>query len=93
MKHLLYTVQSWREGGMYASYCPELDLASCGRTNDEARHNLEEAVGIFVEECTRKGTLHELLEEAGYELNGKDEIVLRRREVTQDVAIAAVPAR
>ena len=27
----------WKEGNMYTSYCPELDVVSCGRNIDEAR--------------------------------------------------------
>ncbi len=27
----------WQEGNMYTAYCPELDLATCGHTVEEAR--------------------------------------------------------
>jgi len=26
------TEELWKEGNMYVSYCPELDIASCGET-------------------------------------------------------------
>ncbi len=55
----------WREGEMYVAACRELEVASCGRTVEEAWANLQEALQIFLEETARKGTLHELLEEAG----------------------------
>ncbi len=67
MKKLLLTGEIWQEGNMYTSYCPELDVASCGRTVAEARKNLLEAIDIFIEETSEMGTLHELLEEAGFE--------------------------
>ena len=92
MRKLVYTVQIWREGGMFTSYCPELDLASCGKTPEQARGNLEEVVSIFVEETSRQGTLAELLEEAGYDLDECADVVVRHRAVTQDLATAPVPA-
>ncbi len=55
----------WREGSVYTAYCRELDLASCGRTVEEAWRNLHQVFQIFVEETTRKGTLHSILQEAG----------------------------
>lgn len=38
-----------REGDGYVSLCPELDIASQGRTVEEARANLLEAVELFFE--------------------------------------------
>ncbi|MEW6329426.1 MAG: type II toxin-antitoxin system HicB family antitoxin [Candidatus Micrarchaeota archaeon] len=35
----------------YVSYCPELGVASQGRTYTEALANLEEAVDLCLEEC------------------------------------------
>ena len=61
-----YTSLIFREKSMYVSYCPELDVSSCGCSVDEARKNLLEAVGIFLEETKRMGTLNDVLKEAGY---------------------------
>ncbi len=41
-----------REGDWYVSLCPELDIASQGRTVEEARTNLAEALGLFFEEAS-----------------------------------------
>jgi predicted RNase H-like HicB family nuclease len=68
---------------MYTSYCPELDVASCGQTVDEARKNLKEALEIFVEETSKLGTLDEVLEEAGYDLSSRDQILVRRKELIE----------
>ena len=38
-----------REGDGFVALCPEVDVASQGRTVDEARANLEEALGLFFE--------------------------------------------
>ena len=59
----------FKEGGTYISYCPELDISSCGNTIDEARKNLKIAVNLFLEEAENMGTLDQILHESGYELN------------------------
>lgn len=38
-----------READGYVASCPELDIASQGRTVEEARHNLQEALELFFE--------------------------------------------
>jgi len=37
-----------REGDGYVSLCPELDIASQGRSVEEARDNLQEALTLFL---------------------------------------------
>lgn len=69
MKNLVITEEIWKEGNMYVAYCPELDVASCGKDVDEARKNLLEVIEIHLEETAKLGTLKMFLEEAGYDLN------------------------
>jgi predicted RNase H-like HicB family nuclease len=38
-----------KEGTGYVSLCPELDIASQGDTIEDARDNLQEALGLFFE--------------------------------------------
>jgi predicted RNase H-like HicB family nuclease len=38
-----------REGDEYVSHCPQLDIASQGKTIEEARDNLKEALQLFFE--------------------------------------------
>jgi predicted RNase H-like HicB family nuclease len=38
-----------REGDGYVSRCPELDIASQGKSIEEARDNLKEALQLFFE--------------------------------------------
>jgi predicted RNase H-like HicB family nuclease len=61
MKKLILTGEIWQEGNMYTSYCPELDVASCGHTIEEAKKNLLEVIDIFIEETLEIGTLREIL--------------------------------
>jgi predicted RNase H-like HicB family nuclease len=63
----------WQEGDMYTAYSPELDLATCGHTIEEARRNLREVIEIFLEETAEMGTLQDLLSEAGYSLDDTDQ--------------------
>lgn len=73
MQTIELTSEIWQEGNMYTAYCHELDVATAGRTVEEAQKNLVEALEIFFEETARLGTLQELLEEAGITLNEKGE--------------------
>ena len=61
-----FTTQILKEGDTFVAYAPELDLSSCGKTIQEAKVHLTEAVTLFIEEAQRMGTLQDILEEAGY---------------------------
>ncbi len=43
-----------REENGYVSLCPELDIASQGKTIEEARQNLREALELFFETASPK---------------------------------------
>jgi predicted RNase H-like HicB family nuclease len=60
-----------RERGTFVAWTPQLDVSSCGDTPDSARQNLKVAVRLFLEEAGRKGTLAEILDEAGYPKAGQ----------------------
>lgn len=51
----------------YVAYTPELDVSSCGPTEEKARINLHEAVKITIQEIQRKGNLIEFLREMGFQ--------------------------
>ncbi len=55
----------------YVAYTPELDIASCGSTEEKARQNLKEAVKIFMEEMQKKNKLAEVLQELGFQKENK----------------------
>jgi len=62
-----YTVHIWREGDQFIAHAMPLDVMSSGRTTEEARTALYEAVDLFLETVEETRTLEELLQEAGYE--------------------------
>lgn len=76
---LKVTEELWKEGNMYVSYCPELDIASCGETVDQAKKNLKEVILINLEEAQKLGTLGTLLKDAGFE--ERQEVLHLRKEL------------
>ena len=65
---LKITIELFREGDLYISRCPELDMVAQGDSSDAARKNLMEVIGIQFEEMRELGTLEEYLFEAGYQI-------------------------
>ncbi len=63
---IAFTALIFKEGDAFVSFCPELGVASCGDTVEDARHRLPEAVRLFLEESQRMGTLQDLLREEGF---------------------------
>jgi predicted RNase H-like HicB family nuclease len=78
---LKLTEEIWKEGNMYVSYCPELDIASCGEDVQQAKKNLCEAILINIKETRRMGTFQELLKECGIELSDGDTLYARKELV------------
>ena len=48
------------------AYCPELDISSCGGDVQHAKEMLKTAVGLFLEEAEKMGTLEDILDESKY---------------------------
>jgi predicted RNase H-like HicB family nuclease len=65
MQDISFTVHTFKEGRMYVAYVPELDLSSCGATDEEARKNICDPVRGFVETSAEMGPLAKILEECG----------------------------
>jgi predicted RNase H-like HicB family nuclease len=74
------TEEIWKEGNMYVSYCPELDMASCGESVEESKKNLKEVISINFTECREKGALNRLLQDAGF-TEDQDNVLLARKEL------------
>jgi hypothetical protein len=58
------------EGSFIVAHIPNLDVASCGKTHDEAVNSLIEALKLFVRVCRDRGTLDQILMENGFVLQG-----------------------
>ena len=60
MRSFGLTAVVWREEGGYVSKCPELGVASCGDSVEQARLNLKEAVELFLENAKVLGFMDDL---------------------------------
>jgi len=56
LRKTIATAEIWKEGNMFTAYCPELDVASCGHSSDEAKKNLSEVIEIQLEEISKLDT-------------------------------------
>jgi|GEM_PF-6621485 len=56
LRKIIVTAEIWKEGNMFTAYCPELDVASCGHSSDEAKKNLSEVIEIQLEEISKLDT-------------------------------------
>lgn len=59
------------EGDSFVAYSPALDLSTVGETFEQAKARFDEAVQIFFEEISEKGTLNEVLNELGWQKQNK----------------------
>ena len=53
-------------GNRWITGCPALDLFSQGKTEEEAKKSLKEAIEIWVEDCLERDTLGAALREVGF---------------------------
>jgi len=68
---IAYTIQVFKEDQFFVAHTLELDVSSQGRTVEEAKSHLREAVEAFLEEAQRMNTLEDVLVEAGYQRTGQ----------------------
>jgi len=68
------TVRLWhdKETGEFIAHAIPIDVMSFGKTPDEAKSMLRDAINGFVETARMTGTLEDVLEECGYERRGGD---------------------
>ena len=59
-KTLHLTAVIWREGKRYVSRCPEIGVASYGKSPEAARRALQEAVELWVSNARKLGILDDL---------------------------------
>ncbi len=62
MANIFLTCVIKKEGKLYSSVCPELNVASYGRTPAEAKRKLKEAVESHLQVAKEENMLDEVLE-------------------------------
>ncbi len=72
-----------KEGKQYSSWCPELDIASCGDSPEEAVKNLGDALELYVNTLEEEGKLETVFRERCIRITQADEPVIPTSFVTQ----------
>jgi predicted RNase H-like HicB family nuclease len=54
-----YTVQIWKEGTQFIAHAMPLDVMSSGKTPEDARKALDEAVRLFLATASDMGTVRD----------------------------------
>lgn len=85
-----FTSQIFKDGKMSVAYAPELDVSSCATTKAKAHKNLLEAVRLFLDEAEKKGSLKQILEEAGF-VQRKEKLEGPKFITTQRVTLPLSP--
>jgi len=63
-------IDYFQEDDVIVALCSELQVSSFGETLEEAERSIKEALGLFFEGCEEMGTLHDVLEESGFDRVG-----------------------
>jgi len=72
-----------KEGNQYSSWCPELDIASCGNSPEEAVKNLSDALELYLNTLEQEGERKQIFKERGLRIVSVDEPVIPTSFVTQ----------
>lgn len=72
--------RTYPEDHLWVGECIELDVASGGETEDEARRRVEEATHLYLETVSEHGDLERLLAEKGVSITSSGEPALGHLE-------------
>jgi predicted RNase H-like HicB family nuclease len=62
----------------WVATCPKVGVASQGKTADDARRCLQEAIELWFESCVERGVLDQALREANFRTSSTDRTLLDR---------------
>ena len=68
MLGVILTGVAEKDGNQFTALCPELDVASCGDTAEEALDMLDDALQVYIEALIEVGTLSRVFKERGIEV-------------------------
>lgn len=77
------TVIVTKEDNQYSSWCPDLDIASCGNTLEEATKNLDDAIELYLNTLEVEGERERVFEKKGIRIVCDDEPIIPTSFVTQ----------
>ena len=72
-----------KEGNQYSSWCPELDIATCGDSPEEAIKNLVDAIELYLNTLEEEGEREQVFRERGIRIVTADEPVIPTSFITR----------
>ncbi len=72
-----------KDNDQYSSWCPDLDIASCGDSVEEAIDNLRDALELYLSTLEEEGEQDSVFKERGIKLVSADEPKVPTSFVTQ----------
>ena len=72
-----------KEGNQYSSWCPELDIATCGDSPEEAIKNLGDAIELDLNTLEEEGEREQVFRERGIRIVTADEPVIPTSFITR----------
>ena len=72
-----------KEGNQYSSWCPNLDIASCGDSSEEAIKNLSDALELYLNTLEEEGEREQVFKERGIRVVSADEPVIPNSFIIQ----------
>jgi len=81
--HIVVDVVVTKEGNQYSSWCPKLDIASCGDDPEEAVENLRDALELYLNTLEEEGERERIFKERGVRILRADKPVIPTSFVTQ----------
>jgi len=81
--YIVVDVVVTKEGNQYSSWCPKLDIASCGDNPEEAVENLGDAVELYLNTLEEQGERARILKTRGVQILHDDNPVIPTSFVTQ----------
>lgn len=91
--YITLTLSIEEEDGGYVSRCPELGVASCGDTLDEALHNIEEATLLYLDTIEEMGERERIFRERGIHIMPGGPRVAERPARSDQEAVSVRNAR
>ena len=82
--YIVLTFKVWREDRQFVSECLELGVPSCGDTIEEAFHNLEDAVHLYLNSIEEMGDRTRIFKERGIQVRRAKEPHLPPAQVSVD---------
>jgi predicted RNase H-like HicB family nuclease len=76
-----------KDGDLFSSYFPSLNIASQGVNIREAKENLQKSIEMFIEDCLQRGVLEDVLRDCGFKYSEKQQKKEQKKKNTFKILI------